>query len=160
METFKSFNPVTVDTYIHNKKRILLSTFVVEVEIIDIILVIVSESTGVDWVTLYVWVSKVLGSFAEDVIFIETDLSAKLLEGVMLRANTVWVKEGVVDKLTFDDVIFSDERTDVGVTEETTDTFVVNMTLLLFILDVTATELEVNIESLGLAINVGNGREV
>ena len=112
LETFKSFNPITVDTYIRNKKKILLSTFVVEVEIIDIILVIVTESTGVDWVTLYVWISKVLGSFADSIL------------------------------------------------SEAPDTFVVNMTLLLFMLDVTATELEVNIESLELEINAGDGLEV
>ena len=78
----------------------------------------------------------------------------------MLGATTVWVKEGVIARLAFDDVTFSNEKTDVGVTEGTTGTFVVTMTLLLFILDVTATELEVNIESLELEINVGNGLEV
>ena len=109
------------------------------------------ESTGVDWVKLYVWVSKVLGSFAEDVIYIETDLSVKLLEGVMLGATTVWVKEGVIDRLALDDA---------RVTEETAGPFVVNMTLLLFILGVTVTELEVNIELLEFEINVGNELKV
>ena len=120
-----------------------------------------------DCVRLCVWVSEITGSFAEDVIFVETDLSTKLLEGVLLRATTVWVEKGVIDKLSVDNVIFSDERTDVGVTDvtfvtksiltEATDILLVNMKLLLFILGVTATEFEVNKQSLKLEINVGNG---
>ena len=125
-----------------------------------------SKSVGVDWVGLCVWVSEVIGLLVEDIIIVETDISAKLLEGVLLGAS-VWVDKGVVDKLVIDDVIFTDEWTDVGITEETfvtnsvlleaADTSVVDMTLSLFILDVTAIEFEINIVSLELEINVDNG---
>ena len=112
-------------------------------------------SVGVDWVGLCVWVSEVISLLVEDIIIVETDTSAKLLEGVLLGPS-VWVEEGVIDKLVIDDVIFTDGWTDVGVTEETfvtnsvlleaADTSVVDITLSLFILDVTAIKLESDIE--------------
>ena len=118
---------------------------------------------GVDWVGLCVWVSEVIGLVVEDIIIVESDTSAKLLEGVLLGAS-IWVEEGVIDKLVIDDVIFTDGWTDVGVTEETfvtnsvlleaADTSVVDMALSLFILDVTGIKIESNIE---LEIDVDDG---
>ena len=122
-----------------------------------------SVSVGVDWVGLCVWVSEVISLLVEDIIIVETDTSAKLLEGVLLGPS-VWVEEGVIDKLVIDDVIFTDEWTDVGVTEETfvtnsvlleaADTSVVDMALSLFILDIAGIKIESNIE---LEIDVDDG---
>ena len=125
-----------------------------------------SVSVGVDWVGLCVWVREVIGLLVEDIIIVETDVSAEILEVVLLGAS-VWVDKRVIDKLLIDDVIFTNEWTDVGVTGETfgtdsillegADTYVVDMTLSFFILDVTAIEFEIDIESLELEINVDNG---
>ena len=94
---------------------------------------------GVDWVGVCVWISEVIGFLVEDFIIVETDVCAELLERVLLRVS-VGAERGVIYKLVIDDVIFTDEWTDVGVTEETfvtnsilleaADTFEVDMPLL------------------------------